>query len=260
MEGRVPPAAADANDDPPLSLCLPPPPSSSSSETYIVQIPRDQIYRVPPPENAKIVESYRNPDHKQEKYCGGKRSLWILLTLVVLAAIVGTIIGVNHMFFSPKAPEFSITKVLLITTPPPQTSHKEHETPPTPTYEISLKADNPNGRMGVSYENGGETSLSFEHKKIAGGKYTSLYQEAKESDIVHLTLDSSDGTLPSQVEKNMEETKTNTPVALSLTINVPIKLKGMVSWSKDMKVICDFKVSTLASGTHLSSQNCETKV
>lgn len=177
MEGRVPPAAAEATDDPPP----PPPPQPLSSddtkETYIVQIPRDQIYRVPPPAHAKIVERYRNPSRQREG-CGGKCGLWIVVALISLAAIVGIGVAIVHMFFSSsKTPEFSVTKVLVKN---PPTSHAKHT---HPTYEISLQAGNPNERMGISYEYGGKASLSFKKKKIGGGEYPSLSQEAKDSKL-----------------------------------------------------------------------------
>ncbi|KAL2242254.1 UNVERIFIED_CONTAM: NDR1/HIN1-like protein 13 [Sesamum indicum] len=40
------------------------------SRTYVVQIPKDQIYRVPPPENAHMLEERtRNPAKKKRSSC-----------------------------------------------------------------------------------------------------------------------------------------------------------------------------------------------
>lgn len=251
MEGRVPPAAAEATDDPPPPQPSQPLSSDDTKETYIVQIPRDQIYRVPPPAHAKIVESYRNPSRQREG-CGGKCGLWIVVALVSLAAIVGIGVAIVHMFFtSPKTPEFSVTKVLVKN---PPTSHAKHT---HPTYEISLQAGNPNERMGISYKDGGKASLSFKKKKIGGGEYPSLSQEAKDSTTVRIHLAGSNGALPSEIEKSMKDTKSKTPVSLSLTIDVPVKLKSFIPKSQELTVTCDFKVSTLASGAKILSQKCD---
>uniref|UniRef100_A0A803PC58 Uncharacterized protein n=1 Tax=Cannabis sativa TaxID=3483 RepID=A0A803PC58_CANSA len=63
MEGRVPPSSAAAADNIEESSGanneLDPssePPLPRLPETYVIQIPKDQIYRVPPPENARTAE------------------------------------------------------------------------------------------------------------------------------------------------------------------------------------------------------------
>ncbi|CDY15843.1 BnaA04g12680D [Brassica napus] len=50
---------------PPRSL--PPPHSIPELETYVVQVPRDQVYWTPPPEHAKYVEERRNNPEKNKK-------------------------------------------------------------------------------------------------------------------------------------------------------------------------------------------------
>ncbi|CDY66772.1 BnaCnng52290D [Brassica napus] len=50
---------------PPRSL--PPPHSIPELETYVVQVPRDQVYWTPPPEHAKYVEERRNNPEKNKR-------------------------------------------------------------------------------------------------------------------------------------------------------------------------------------------------
>lgn len=66
-EGRVPTTGDDEIDNDPNVL----PPSDLSapqSETYVIQIPKDQIYHISPPENALLAECHctsdRNDKHK----------------------------------------------------------------------------------------------------------------------------------------------------------------------------------------------------
>ncbi|KAL6578320.1 hypothetical protein OROMI_010648 [Orobanche minor] len=51
-----------------------PPPESSRKPvftpgTYVVQVPKDQIYRVPPPENASMLEQRINGGHNKRGQC-----------------------------------------------------------------------------------------------------------------------------------------------------------------------------------------------
>ncbi|KAK9270726.1 hypothetical protein L1049_026309 [Liquidambar formosana] len=57
MEERCPPAGDGNRDHEPDPL----PERTSRAGTYVVQVPKDQIYRVPPPEHALIAERRRNP-------------------------------------------------------------------------------------------------------------------------------------------------------------------------------------------------------
>lgn len=67
------------------------------SGTYVVQIPKDKIYRVPPPENALIAERHRNNrgnnnnnNSNTNKRCCSRRLCW-LLCFVVLVLLLGLI-------------------------------------------------------------------------------------------------------------------------------------------------------------------------
>ncbi|KAJ6930476.1 NDR1/HIN1-like protein 13 [Populus alba x Populus x berolinensis] len=45
--------------------------------TYVIQIPRDQIYRFPPPGNASVAQRQRNPHQKKHKSCCGRSCFWL---------------------------------------------------------------------------------------------------------------------------------------------------------------------------------------
>ncbi|KAJ6419458.1 hypothetical protein OIU84_029545 [Salix udensis] len=89
MEERVPTEGGDSSDEPPPHPRPPPPdhdqilkpsrcfssrnksikhpsPPPTESETYIVQIPKDQIFSIPPTENAAIAERHRLPQKKEQ--------------------------------------------------------------------------------------------------------------------------------------------------------------------------------------------------
>ncbi|KAK9272446.1 hypothetical protein L1049_002819 [Liquidambar formosana] len=275
MEERVPSATTDAaKDDPPLPPLKPPPghpsetnddpplpslkrPHGHRSGTYVVQVPKDQIYRVPPPENALIAERYRNPATKRSQSCCCSRCLCVfIIILVLLVLTVGILLGAFYLYLSPKNPEFSIAGVVVKNR---QSSSRQHS---QPRYEISLKAKNPNKRMGVYYQGGGGASLAFKKQKIATGKFPALHQEAEHSSTVKVVLTGSDAALPLEIEKSMKDEKSKVPVSLALTMNVPVKMIiwMMKTWSMDMAVSCNFRVSTLAKGTRVLSQQCQTQV
>ncbi|OMO94284.1 hypothetical protein COLO4_16431 [Corchorus olitorius] len=69
------------------------------SGTYVIQVPKDQIYRVPPPENALIAQRHQNNNIQGNKDTPCCSRLWccivfiivvLLLVLAILAWIIYT--------------------------------------------------------------------------------------------------------------------------------------------------------------------------
>ncbi|KAL5777153.1 hypothetical protein ACOSP7_010079 [Xanthoceras sorbifolium] len=85
MAERVPPP--DSSHHPPS---LDPTTPAFRPGTFIVRVPKGQIYRVPPPENALIVESHNTVNNKGRPCCS-----WFccVLIIVILVLAVGLVIG-----------------------------------------------------------------------------------------------------------------------------------------------------------------------
>ncbi|OAY35860.1 NDR1/HIN1-like protein 13 [Manihot esculenta] len=229
----------------------PKPVSIDQSETYVVQIPKEHIFNVPPPENAIIAERYRNPEKK--KNSNGNCTLCVVITLLVVAALVGLIVGVVHIASKPKTPVFSVVHVGVKN--PPSSSHKNAR---NTIYEITLKAKNRNKKTETIYSSPGGITLLYNGNKIGAGKSPRFDQPAGSSTKVGLTLKSSKGSLPEDITRSIKDKKGKRHVSLVLKMNkVPVKMK---SWSKAINIICNLKVSSLgASGNNVVSQRCQTK-
>ncbi|XP_027177621.1 NDR1/HIN1-like protein 13 [Coffea eugenioides] len=246
--GELVPPVGDGNDDPPLHPSPKHPRPSSPekpSETYVVQIPRDQVYRVPAPENSHISDNYQSPSRDNKNRCGGR---WTLIFLAIMLVGFGIFVTI-HILAKPKSPEFSVIHF-----------HKKNlkasnHHSSVPEYEILLQVDNPNQNMEVHYGVGNVT-LSFKGHKIASGGYPLLQQEAGKPIKVDETLYGRKEALPGWVARSMNGTS---PKSLILNIDVPIEIE---TWGKDLKkeliVGCDLQVNTLGEGAKILSQNCGT--
>ncbi|CAI9109411.1 OLC1v1009229C1 [Oldenlandia corymbosa var. corymbosa] len=260
MEERVFPV--DGNkDDPPLKPVsgdkVPPPPGMAlvkSNETYVIRIPRDQIYRVPPPENAEIVESYRKPSGNNGKRgCGGR--CWIFAVLVALLVIgFGIFLAIQH-FSNPKSPKFSIAHFGRKATKLP--SH--HHTPlhnKNAVYEILLQVFNPNEKSVVHYGSGNLT-LHFKRYGIAYGVSKLVEQGGGTTVKVDHSLHGTKVELPEEIQKIMNDKH---PRVLVLKIDVPIEVKSWDKTFKKMMVVgCELEVDSLThQSAKILSQQCGT--
>ncbi|KAG5034572.1 hypothetical protein AAZX31_04G100600 [Glycine max] len=219
--------------------------------TYVVQVPKDQVYRVPPPENARIAESHKKAPPKAAKtsrcclFCVLFFIIFFVL-LILLGAVLG---GLFSMLLTPKDPQFSITRFKVV------------ETKPHPKYDVTLEVHNLNSDVGVSYKNKGHVSLSLRRQEVASGAYPSFNQDAHDRTTFGVTLTSSKVGLPKEVEESVTNDKKKVNVTFSLAIHALARMKMGLLRSGTMKfdVTCNVKLDTLAKTTQVLSQQCETK-
>lgn len=255
MEGRVSPAGGDGRKgDPPLTSSLTfslPVPPGKTPETYVIQIPRDQVYRVPPPENAKFVENYQGVQSTKKDTQLRKCCFWFLIPVVVLGIVIGTIVGTINGVYAPKSPQFSIATVQYKKSPEPAGRHR----PATrhPTFYISLHVDNVNERMKVSFGDGGKSSLVFKNRVVGRGKYPSVSIKPRETTDVDLEMEAK---LSGDLQKELNN---RTKKSMTLKVSVPMEIK---SWAKgkkkDVTIKCEFKVDSLAKSSQVLSEECQT--
>lgn len=222
---------------------------SFPSGTYVVQVPKDQIYRVPPPHNARIAERQKNRQPPSSKRSGCCKCLLCLFLLVVIVLIViGVLVGISILFAKPRNPLFRVDSLVVRNS----TGSRE--------YDLKLEAQNPNAETGILYKEGGVASLRFKESQIAHGKYPSVHQGKKKTVAVPMVLKGSNSRLPEEMKKSLQTGNTKVHVSFLLNISVPARMKsGFFSeQNSDIAVVCNFTVDTLAPGTRVLSQRCET--
>ncbi|VVB07386.1 unnamed protein product [Arabis nemorensis] len=225
----------------PLSS-LAPPDSIPELETYVVQVPRDQVYWTPPPDHAKYVEKRRKNPEKNKKSGCSKRLMWFLIILIAFGFILGAITLVLHFAFNPALPVFAIEKFSFVPS----------------NFEVTLKAENPTSNMGVSYmmRKNGVVSLTYKDKSLGRGKFPRLSQVAMGSDKISLKLNGS--------TKNAAMPPSGSKLPLSLVLKIELKAEyeaGPVKKNKEAAVTCDVKVKGLldAKKVEIVSENCESE-
>jgi hypothetical protein len=229
----------------PHSPLAPPPGRARHDNMYIVQFPKDQVYRVPPRENALIVERYRNPPPNEKKgqrvcCCSPRLLFTIAIILVTIIAIVGLTFAILLIIFNPTGPTFTITNFVA-----------KNVTKP-PHYEISLKVKNPNKRLGIIYESS-EVSMLFDENEVAKGTFPKMLEQGKDSSTqFKVNVTGTSRTLPKKTG--------NTAMAFELDMNlgVSVAASGIKTWIMKSNVVCKFKVNNLGSDSRILSQECDT--
>ncbi|XP_022132124.1 NDR1/HIN1-like protein 13 [Momordica charantia] len=225
----------------------PPPPADFffSSGTYVVQVPKDQIYRIPPPENALIVERHRNPSSTSNRRpCSSCCFRFMLPLVVVILLVVLLVILIPHLR-KPKAPIFKISKF---------------SAPSSRQFNIKLKLKNPNGSGAISFKQGGRASVSFKDQDVATGKFPAVRQPHDSSQDVALALPTAK-SLPKEIQKSFKNNKTKRHVSLTLYMKLSAETKAAQTATRNDKfvVVCTFTVDSLAKASRILSQECDTQ-
>ncbi|XP_071693192.1 NDR1/HIN1-like protein 13 [Rutidosis leptorrhynchoides] len=220
----------------------------SNDGTYVIQVPKDQIYRVPPPENAIFAEARRIAVPGKKSRCTAN---CIMLNLLILTLLIILIIGITLTIVDKEDPHFRIRHVNVTTQG--KGKQKQHE------FNFTLRSKNTNGHSVVIFEKGGNTVLSFRDRHVAKGKFPSFEQDTDSLEIMKLKLVSGSGkTLPKMIGNSINGTS-NAPIKLSLGYSVPLRFKvGLFTVkSKKLSMVCNLKVKRLSKHTKILSQDCD---
>ncbi|CAO2832893.1 unnamed protein product [Amaranthus hypochondriacus] len=234
------------NNDDQMPIIVPP------HDTYVILVPKDQIYRVPPPENAEIVEKYRNPvqiNRSGRRLC----AYWSLSIVLVVAFIISVFICIHHFTLKPKNPTFYIKHFAIKSRVHNKKNHSLG-------FQVSMETSNPNSVNDIGYVEG-IAILMYKGKKIGHGSFPRLgNQESGKTNTMEVKIAtlSSKGGLPKELQPQSSNNKKSKPLNFNLLLNIPLKLKTWLYTKKvDVKVSCDFEVNSIGDNIKILSQKCD---
>lgn len=266
---RIHPAAADT----------PPPPSSASAEasfkdfgehpvppspppskpvpqpaTYVVQLPREQILRYPPPENARKFQALS----RRGKRGGCCRrcccfTLCLLVLLVVAAAISA---GVLYLVFRFKSPKYTVTNLAI------KGMNLTSAAPISPEFDVTIRAENPNGKVGIYYLKGSAVNVFFNDVKLSSGVWPAFFQPKKNVTVLRPALTGSGVILGSVVKASLtnEQNQGRIPFVVKTKVPVKIKVGSVKTWEITVKAKCDVVVDALNERAKIVSNDCDYSV
>ncbi|KAI3672428.1 hypothetical protein L6452_38516 [Arctium lappa] len=216
--------------------------------TYVIQVPKDQIYRVPPPENAIVAERYRITV-PERKSC----ITWsCIMTFVLLSLLfIGFITCVSLAVSDKQDPGFRVRHIRVTTKG--KGDKKEHE------FHFTLRSKNDNDRADIHFLKGGRSSLSYRDRTIARGRFPALEQDSESLENMKLNLTSgSEKKLPKEIQKSLKGTF-HRPIKLALKFDAPVRFQVGVFPVKNKKlsIVCNLKVNKLTKNARVLSQDCD---
>ncbi|KAG8097159.1 hypothetical protein GUJ93_ZPchr0013g34842 [Zizania palustris] len=224
-------------------------------DTYVVHVQKDQIYRVPPPENAYLAERYRagRGGGGGGKGKGPTCSACVLRALgAVLAAtlLLGAAAALSSVVLWPDAPSFIVDKLSVH-----NASRQQHM-----DYDFFLTAINPNKVTALWYKDGGTAKLLHKGTILAKGDVGEPEDGGEDATEFNVLLHGRlqhGGRTPKAVEKGLQGSKDVVALDLSVEIAVQVHVGALGFARKSLAVACEISAAGLRKDVHISSQTCK---
>ncbi|KAL1204268.1 NDR1/HIN1-like protein 13 [Cardamine amara subsp. amara] len=220
--------------------------------TYVIEIPKEVIFREPPPENAQRYEclSRQKPNRSGCRRCCCY-SLAVVLLLFVLVTLVA---GIIYLVYQPQKPRFSVTGVSVAGI------NLTSSSPVTPVIKIKVRSQNHNGKVGFIYGKGNEAELFYDGIKLGNGEFTAFEQPVKNVTVMRTVLKRSSIQLTSSSREELEELQKKGKVPFVFGMEAPFKFKiGIITtWKMTVTVYCKVTLDKLTASATVVTENCDT--
>uniref|UniRef100_A0ACD5W2F1 Uncharacterized protein n=1 Tax=Avena sativa TaxID=4498 RepID=A0ACD5W2F1_AVESA len=239
-------------------------PAPPQPGTYVVQVPKDKVFRVPPPENARLFQHYTRRAKRRGAGCSCLRAcLYLLLALLCLAILLAVAVGVVYAVYQPRQPAYSV--VSLAVSGLAGVGNASAPGAFSPGFEATIRADNGrNGKVGVQYDGAGSrVAVSYEGAGLAQGKWPAFYQAPGNVTVFVAKAKAGAGIRFSQsVRGQMAAAERLRSVPFDVDVEVPVRLElgGVKTWAVKVTVRCAMSVDILAANAKVVSRSCDVKV
>ena len=220
--------------------------------TYVIQIPKDQVYRVPPPENSRRYQQYARRENHRSRcwscFC------WFLGIITILIVLSGIAAAVLYLVSRPESPKYAVESLVIkginVSSPSPAVS---------PGIDVTIRAENPNNKIGIYYGKDSSATVYYSDVQLCNGVIRAFYQPANNVTVLKTALTGPGIQLTSSVQKALRNGAKQGKVPLKLKVKIPVKMKigSVKTWTISVKVRCDVTVDKLTEKAEIVSKDCD---
>ena len=246
------PSPSPSPHPPPESTPNPPEKSLPPAGTYVIQIPKDQIFRHPSPDNARRYHKYTGQKPRRGRRC----CCWFLSLAALLILLLAIASGIFYLVIRPEAPSYSVQDISI-------TGFNVSSEPPiSPGFNVTVRAENPNKKISIYYEKDSSVRVYHSDVNLCNGVLPAFHQPSRNVTVFQTKLKGSGIVLTSAVRETLlnQQRQGNIPLKLKLKAPVKIKVGSVKTWTITVKVSCDVTVDKLTAASKIVSNDCDFSV
>lgn len=228
--------------------------------TYVVKVPKDQIYRVPPPENARLYKNYTRGKNRRSRCCCCL--CWLIGLIFIFVILLGIAAGVLYLVFRPEALDYSVDRIAIkginLTS---ATASAGAEL--SPQFDVAVGARNPNEKLGIYYLEDSSVEVYYNSDvRLSNGALPAFYQPSNNVTVFKTALKGSGVVLTKEDRRALVEDQTKGKVPLKLKLMAPVKIEvgSVKTWKFTVKVKCDLTVDKLTEHAKIVRESCHYSV
>lgn len=233
--------------------------SRNPQKQHIVQIPKDQVFRTPPPQNARLQKIYAaraTSKRNRNCFCLFKYLLLTIISVVLILTIAATVF---YLIYKPKMPKYTINSLAVknfnVSMPNILTF--------SPEFVATVTAQNPNSKISIYYEGGSGITVYYKSVPLANGAWPRFHQPENNVTELIVPVKGSGIRLATSMHDEILQNQNSGAVPLNLNMKVPVKIKAgpITTWTINVFVSCDVTVDKLVSaGSTIVHKSCSVKV
>jgi Late embryogenesis abundant protein len=224
----------------------------------VIQIPKDQVFHMPPPQNARLQKIYAaRAARKRNRSCCCFLK-YLLLTILFLLLVIILAAGLFYILYKPKIPKYTISSLSV---------NKFNISMPNtfifaPDFEATVTAENPNSKISIYYEVGSHITVYYKDVSLANGAWPKFYQPENNVTKLVVPVNGSGIRLSTLIHDDILRNQKSGAIPLNLDMKVPVKIKAgsITTWTINVFVSCDVTVDKLAVGSTIVNKSCSVKV
>ncbi|KAI3834852.1 hypothetical protein MKW98_015965 [Papaver atlanticum] len=175
-------------------------------------------------------------------FCWILSIIGLLILLTVIAAVA------FYFIYKPKVPNYSVEKMSIKGFNFQGGSYLLSDQTFSLEFGVTVRAKNPNSRIGIYYEKGSNLSVSHTGADLCSGVFPNFYQPRNNVTVFETLLKTPSLQLSEIVRNGLYEEQRKRKIPLGVDIKVPARLK--------VGVHCDVIVDKLAEDTKVLSKKC----
>jgi hypothetical protein len=237
------------------------PAAAAKPGEYVVQVPKDKVFRVPPPENARLFEHYTRRAKRRRRCSCVRVCTCVLAALLALAVLLAAAAGVMYLVFRPRRPSYTVQA--LAVSGLAGVGNASAPAALSPGFDATVRADNPNGKIGVHYEGGkSRVSVSYDGVLLAEGAWPAFYQGPRNVTVLVAKAKGSGIRFSQSVRGQMAAAERLRSVPFDVDVEVPVRLQlgSVKTWAVPAWARCTVAVDRLAADAKVVSRSCHVKV
>ncbi|CAO2145453.1 unnamed protein product [Urochloa humidicola] len=237
-------------------------PLSPPPGTYIIQVPKDQVLRVPPPDRARRYKKLAaRPARRRLLRRACCFSCFAFLLLILLAAAFAAAV---YLVFRPRAPTFSVASLSIRGLLDDTNTNNLSSTTLSPQLDAAVRADNGrNRKVGIDYRGGGSLTVSYAGMRLAAGPWPAFRQPPRNVTVFTVAMRGQGVRFTDDQRQQLAAERKAGAVPLAVEVMVPVRLSFgsvMRTWTVVVKARCDVAVDRLDGNATAVNRGCRVKV